>query len=64
MTRPLIAGGNSNGDIPMLSFAGTQRRPPLRMLVLHDDAEREVAYTKDAEQALDRAKAEGWTSSA
>ncbi len=59
--RPLVAGGNSNGDIPMLEFAGTAARPPLRLLVLHDDAEREVAYVTGAEQALDLAKAEGWT---
>jgi phosphoserine phosphatase len=59
--RPLVAGGNSNGDIPMLGFAGTQQRPSLRLLVLHDDAEREADYIKGAEQALDRAKAEGWT---
>src|SRR5262249_38782630 len=25
--RPLIAGGNSNGDIPMLQFAGTNEPP-------------------------------------
>ncbi len=59
--RPLVAGGNSNGDIPMLGFAGTQQRPALRLLVRHDDAEREADYTKGAEQALDRAQAEGWT---
>lgn len=59
--RPLIAGGNSNGDIPMLEFAGTDARPPLRLLVLHDDPDREVAYVKGAEQALERAKAEDWT---
>lgn len=59
--RPLVAGGNSNGDIPMLEFAGTSARPPLRLLVLHDDADREVAYVTGAEQALDRANAEGWT---
>ena len=33
----------------------------LRLLVLHDDAEREFAYTAGAENALDRAKADGWT---
>ena len=33
----------------------------LRLLVLHDDAEREFAYTAGAEDALDRAKADGWT---
>lgn len=59
--RPLIAGGNSNGDIPMLEFAGTTARPPLRLLVLHDDPDREVAYVTGAEQALDRAKREAWT---
>ena len=59
--RPLIAGGNSNGDIPMLSFAGTSARPGLRLLVLHDDAEREADYVKGAETALDRARADGWT---
>jgi phosphoserine phosphatase len=59
--RPLIAGGNSNGDLPMLSFAGTKERPGLRLLVLHDDAARETDYVKGAEKALERARAEGWT---
>ena len=59
--RPLIAAGNSNGDIPMLEFAGTAQRPPLRLLVQHDDAAREADYVKGAEQALERAGAEGWT---
>ena len=30
-------------------------------LVLHDDADREFAYTTGAEDALDRAKTHGWT---
>ena len=59
--RPLIAGGNSNGDIPMLAFAGTSARPGLRLLVLHDDPDREFEYVKGAETALARAKADGWT---
>jgi phosphoserine phosphatase len=59
--RPLIAGGNSNGDVPMLEFAGTAARPGLRLLVLHDDPDREAAYVKGAEQALDRARTDGWT---
>jgi phosphoserine phosphatase len=59
--RPLIAGGNSNGDVPMLAFAGTAARPPLRLLVLHDDPEREADYVKGAEGALERARNEGWT---
>jgi phosphoserine phosphatase len=59
--RPLVAGGNSNGDVPMLRFAGGKDRPALRLLVLHDDAEREFDYVKGAETALDRARTEGWT---
>jgi phosphoglycolate phosphatase-like HAD superfamily hydrolase len=59
--RPLLAGGNSNGDMAMLEFAEHADRPCLRLLVLHDDAEREFAYTSGAEQALERAGREGWT---
>ena len=59
--RPLFAGGNSNGDIPMLEFAHLEERPSMRLLILHDDAEREFDYTSGAEQALERARDEGWT---
>ena len=59
--RPLLAAGNSNGDIPMLDFTQHADRPFLRLLVLHDDAEREFDYTSGAEQALERADANGWT---
>jgi hypothetical protein len=33
----------------------------LALLVRHDDAEREFAYTAGADAALDRAAADGWT---
>ena len=59
--RPLLAAGNSNGDVPMLHFTQHRDKPTLRLLVLHDDDEREFAYTSGAEQALDRAAADGWT---
>jgi phosphoserine phosphatase len=59
--RPILAAGNSNGDIPMLRYAGGPSRPALRLLVLHDDDEREFAYTGGAEQALEQAAAQGWT---
>ena len=36
-------------------------KPSLRLLVLHDDAEREFAYTTGAEQALEQAARDGWT---
>ena len=59
--RPILAAGNSNGDIPTLRFAGGDGRPALRLLVDHDDGELEFRYTGGAEQALDAARAEGWT---
>ena len=59
--RPLIAVGNSNGDMPMLDYAGGSSRPTLRLLVLHDDEAREFAYVAGAEQALERARSHGWT---
>jgi phosphoserine phosphatase len=58
--RPLVAAGNSNGDLPMLAFAGGQQ-PALRLLVVHDDADREFAYTAGAEKSLDAAQTFGWT---
>ncbi len=59
--RPLLAGGNSNGDVPMLQFAHRDDAPTLRLLIVHDDADREFAYTGGAEAALDRAATDGWT---
>jgi phosphoserine phosphatase len=59
--RPLLAVGNSNGDIPMLEFIQHPDTPSLGVLVLHDDAEREFDYTSGAEQALKQAETRGWT---
>jgi hypothetical protein len=59
--RPLVAVGNSNGDVQMLRFARSPARPALRLLLLHDDAQREFDYVAGAEQALERAKDKGWT---
>ena len=58
--RPLIAGGNANGDIPMLRFAAGAGTG-LALLVHHDDAEREFAYNGGSEQALAEAARRGWT---
>jgi phosphoserine phosphatase len=60
--RPLLAAGNSNGDIAMLEFTRHDDRPFLPLLLLHDDAAREFDYTAGAEQALERAEAtDAWT---
>jgi phosphoglycolate phosphatase-like HAD superfamily hydrolase len=59
--RPLLAGGNANGDVPMLSWAATGEPPGLALLVRHDDAEREFDYTAGADAALAEAAERGWT---
>jgi hypothetical protein len=45
----------------MLAFTQHADKPFLRLLVLHDDAEREFDYTSGAEQALEQAATNGWT---
>jgi hypothetical protein len=59
--RPILAAGNSNGDVQMLQFAGGPSRPGLRLLVLHDDPDREFDYVSGAERALEEAESSGWT---
>jgi len=52
---PVFAGGNADVDIEMLEAAR------FSVLVNHDDAEREFAYTSGGEASLAKAKALGWT---
>jgi phosphoserine phosphatase len=59
--RPLLAAGNSNGDIPMLEFTDYSDKPTLRLMILHDDGEREFEYTTGAGKALKQAEVDGWT---
>jgi phosphoglycolate phosphatase-like HAD superfamily hydrolase len=54
--RPILAAGNSNGDIEMLEYTHG-----MRLLVRHDDAAREFDYDAGAEKALELAAARGWT---
>ena len=58
---PILAAGNSNGDIEMLEYAASEGRPNLSVLLHHDDAEREYAYDEGAERALQLADDHGWT---
>ncbi|MEV4351748.1 HAD family hydrolase [Actinoplanes sp. NPDC049596] len=58
--HPILVAGNANGDLPMLRAAGGGRRDPLRLLVVHDDAEREFAYTTGATEAIAAAETENW----
>jgi phosphoglycolate phosphatase-like HAD superfamily hydrolase len=58
--RPILAAGNSNGDLQMLAFAGGASLPALRLLVVHDDVEREFDYVAGAEKAISAARTKGW----
>lgn len=58
--RPILAVGNSNGDIQMLQYTEANTHPSLCLLVNHDDADREFAYTSGAEEALKTAQDHGW----
>ena len=58
--RPILACGNSNGDIEMLDFA-SRSRPSLELVILHDDPLQEYSYIAGAERAIDRATREGWS---
>jgi len=53
--KPLLAGGNADGDVAMLESAR------FALLLHHDDAEREFAYDEGAERALAAAAARRWT---
>jgi phosphoserine phosphatase len=60
--RPILAAGNSNGDVPMLRFAQGSPRS-LALLVRHDDdtGRGDTPYDKGAEGALAAASAHGFT---
>jgi lysophospholipase L1-like esterase/phosphoglycolate phosphatase-like HAD superfamily hydrolase len=60
--RPILAVGNvgTTGDIEMLRWSQAGDRPSLQLLVLHDDADREMAYGEPANESLDAAARYGW----
>jgi hypothetical protein len=64
--RPVMAFGNSDGDLEMLQWTAASNGSRYCLYVHHDDAEREYAYDrKDALAKLDKgwdeAVAKGWT---
>jgi phosphoglycolate phosphatase-like HAD superfamily hydrolase len=64
--RPLMAFGNSDGDLQMLQWTRAASGPRFALLVHHTDAEREWAYDKPSsigqlDKALEAARADDWT---
>jgi len=63
--RPILAFGNSDGDLQMLQYTAGGERARLALIVHHTDAEREWAYDRKSsigklDKALDEGKAKGW----
>lgn len=64
--RPLLAFGNSDGDLAMMRYTKSGSGPRLALLLHHDDAAREVAYDREfrlspLSEALDKAQDYGIT---
>jgi phosphoserine phosphatase len=63
--RPVMAFGNSDGDLEMLQWTSDQVLPNLAVIIHHTDAEREYAYDRQSaigrlDKAMDVAKQKGW----
>ena len=64
--RPILAFGNSDGDLQMLQWTAAGAGARFIGIVHHTDAEREWAYDRTShigklDKALDEATAKGWT---
>jgi len=64
--RPILASGNSDGDLQMLQYTAPGDRTAFGLMVHHDDGDREWAYDRDShvgrlDVALTEAPERGWT---
>src|SRR5262249_26832563 len=64
--RPILAFGNSDGDLQMLQWTAAGQGPRFLGLVHHTDADREWAYDREShvgtlDKALDEANVKNWT---
>jgi phosphoglycolate phosphatase-like HAD superfamily hydrolase len=64
--RPVMAFGNSDGDLQMLQYTTGAPGARFALIVHHTDGEREFAYDRTShigklDQALDEAATRGWT---
>ncbi|MFK7831009.1 MAG: HAD family hydrolase [Congregibacter sp.] len=63
--RPILAGGNSDGDFAMLEWTTSGPGPSLGLLIHHTDEIREWAYDREShigklDQGLNEAPQRGW----
>ena len=58
--RPILAVGNSDGDIQMLEFTDDHSGDALVLLVHHDDPQREYEYSDESTRVRELAEERGW----
>ncbi|NVO55340.1 haloacid dehalogenase-like hydrolase [Rhodobacteraceae bacterium B1Z28] len=63
--RPILAGGNSDGDFAMMEWTSAGEGPRLGVLIHHTDAAREWAYDRESPigklvDGLDKGPGMGW----
>jgi len=56
--RPIITGGNTTNDMPMMTYSSNQSRASLQLLVVHDDGKREALHPGG--RILERATERNW----
>ncbi len=64
--KPVLASGNSDGDLQMMQWAASNEYKSFMLYLHHTDAEREWAYDRDShigklDKGLDQANKDGWT---
>jgi hypothetical protein len=64
--KPVMAFGNSDGDLQMLQWTASNELPNLPVYIHHTDSEREWAYDRDShigklDKGLDEAAEKNWT---
>jgi len=65
--RPIVAAGNTDGDLAMLQWTAAGPHRTLQLVVRHTDGEREYAYDRDpilgsgTEKIISAAAEHGWT---
>lgn len=58
--RPILAMGNSDGDLEMLQYTDDNQGRELMLLLHHDDGDREFAYETADEALAEAAKYDDW----
>ncbi len=63
--KPILAFGNSDGDLQMLQWTSTNTRPNLSLILHHTDSIREYAYDRKShigklDKALTEGQKKGW----